>query len=1146
MRSRLVAVLTAVLVSAVVVPVAAAAPVATNQGQYDSYGRVFPDPLAGCQNIGPPCSPNAQGNVQAFQFIGIDEFVDGIRFMNSKPEWQRYLEVWPLDGKMDDGATPQAGTDPKGAFPGNTLSAFEFTPRPEYRSVGIPTTGTGRRSSDLYVLRVTDESVPDAGKKRYAVALSIHGIERAGVEGGTRAVEDLVTAATTGRSGQRIVPDGTIANAPTFAEVLRRTIVYFVYPNPDGWRRGSIASGPFGGAAFQRYNGNGVDLNRDWPDVGFAFRPYSALSEPESRAFAGFFADVTGKTRLDAAADLHGQLTADALSYTLIGHGRHDFDKDLRIRETAKAIHRVSEKSLSWSPMIVPNATPRGDLACQDQAGLTACARIYGQTWGTVYDTINYTTTGAMADWLDSPVGANADGIDNEMSFSHVDRNTVFEKHGEQLHVDGNKALIYAQLANIVNPARGQYGAPGRKGFVASARLKRADQTLQPKPPAGTVAQARIDDGSGTPGPGTVEFGFPVKVGPQPAGGPDGGKNIFNGGLRVDVTKLNAQGLSDANAVTRLLVQCRFCDDHPGVPVDDDEWVTVAEDFNQGPIYQQAGLTAAVNRPLAKNRNGRTVEWRALLEARNAQTGAPIPNAVDAGARFAVEFFQGPATVSRDTAGFNPPRLRGYDVANTDVFADLNKSIPTARERFGRIDQARVAAGRQSLDGYTSIVLADQTRLASGFLDKLQDYVRGGGNLVLTDGSLRLLPEFVDLDARDVNARKLYVGQVSFMTKEGESDASAVKDPLLTRPQTVVQQGARFNSNLRRQTYEPTPLGYAIQYTDVEEGQTAAVGDDKAESPGWDVDREAFERAGGRTIATAVEAGDTGADAELDRAAMGEARVGSGRVRFVGALLPQPTQRFDHDFGLEPYALTYTGHILLRNALEWPARPAGAGARPSPRACTAANGFRRASVRRRGRGLRISFTRRVRQPITVDVFQNSTTGRRIVGERLVARFRARRRAFTWNGRANRGRKRVTDGYFFVRMRMPLGRGRTDTRRFTLRRSGGRFRARPPHHRRESCGLVNFYKLERPVFGGRFNQGVDITYKLTRTARVTVTVLRGRRVVRRYRTRERRPFRSYRQRFDAEGRPRGDYRFRITAVATRGGRKVTATLVSRRL
>ena len=36
---------------------------------------------------------------------------------------------------------------------------------------------------------------------------------------------------------------------------------------------------------FQRYNGNGVDMNRDWPTMGFTFRPYTPWSEPETRSF---------------------------------------------------------------------------------------------------------------------------------------------------------------------------------------------------------------------------------------------------------------------------------------------------------------------------------------------------------------------------------------------------------------------------------------------------------------------------------------------------------------------------------------------------------------------------------------------------------------------------------------------------------------------------------------------------------------------------------------------------------------------------------------------------------------------------------------------------------------------------------------------
>ena len=119
--------------------------------------------------------------------------------MNQKPEWKRYLEVWPLDGQLGDGSGSGLGSD---AFPGNNLGKLEFSPKKEYQSAGLPTTTLERKHADLMVVRVTDESVPDKGKKRYALSLSIHGIERAGVEGGTRAMEDLVTACDDGAGGE--------------------------------------------------------------------------------------------------------------------------------------------------------------------------------------------------------------------------------------------------------------------------------------------------------------------------------------------------------------------------------------------------------------------------------------------------------------------------------------------------------------------------------------------------------------------------------------------------------------------------------------------------------------------------------------------------------------------------------------------------------------------------------------------------------------------------------------------------------------------------------------------------------------------------------------------------------------------------------
>ena len=1014
-RGSLVA--AAAVLTALLAPAAASAtPVADTDGEYQALGRVFPDPLAGCQTVGTtPCSPNAQGNVPATQFIQFGEFVDALAYMNQKPQWKRYMEVWPL-------AT--------GQFPGNDLGRLEFTPNSEYLSAGLPTSTLARQRSNLYVVRVTDETVPDRNKKRYTLSLSIHGIERAGAEGGTRAMEDLVTAATTGRGGEGILPSGVKGGGPSFADVLRRTIIYFTYPNPDGWRRGSLSEG---GVFYQRYNGNGVDVNRDWPDIGFSFRPYSGFSEPETRAFSGFYSDVRRKGGGFAAGDdLHGQPFADALSYTLLPHGRHSYGKDLRIRDAAITIHDASEQALAWSPIVQPSSEPRGGgLPCVETLGAT-CAQIYGQTWGTVYDTINYTTTGTLGDWFDSTKGLGADGIDNEMSFSHLDKNIVFDPHTEQLHVDGNKALIYAHIASLLDPPSGQFVAAGSKGYVPNLRLTRAAETNQ-KANGKKAPQEPISMGPKAQDAGRTIYdaddGFFVKPG--------------NGGMRVEVTEANVQGIApsyipNANQVT-LQVQCQ-CEDHHG-PEDarEPEWTVVAEDFNQRQLYLSAGLVAAVNQPQGRTGDGEPVPWRLVIGGQHAATTAKVT------------FTAGPASSDGNTGGDEPPRLDAYDVSNTDFFADLNRFTP-AGQGFGAVDPRSVISGATSLAGLDTLVLADdplpgftgsfgrpsgepspgftfasQTatvpgarqpefeaagsggrvpgtyetkewdvapeavnrsmtvtvswpsdandfdiylyRTAGGeeklvgsstsggsnserivvsapepgryalyvdnwladdpqwqgsvefepypapssdtgaytpgqaaaWVSALDDFVSGGGNLVLTDRALTLLPELTSVPAGSVAEKTVYVGQVAFSKGEGDT----LDDPLADE---VDQPGARFNDGMRRQTYEPTPLGFAIQN---------GTGGDESHAVQYDVDRDAFEAAGGRMVAGSANSDARDALAVYDRVTVGEIPVGAGRIRIVGALLPQPTDRYDHPFGLEPYSVTYTGYILFRNLVDW-------------------------------------------------------------------------------------------------------------------------------------------------------------------------------------------------------------------------------------
>jgi hypothetical protein len=691
---------------------AAASPVATSDQQYMTFGRVFPDPLAGCATVHSPiCSPRAQGTIPASSFIGVDEFVDALKYMN--PRWSRYMEVLVLDGKIGDGSQTraQAQANPTAMFPGDNLGALEFTPKPEYVSAGLPTSTLARKKSDLVVVRVTDETVPDTGKRRYTLSLSIHGIERAGAEGGTRAMEDLVTAYDTGMAGKPVVGPSVSADAPTFADVLKKTIIYFTYPNPDGWRRGSVQSG---GVFFQRYNGNGVDPNRDWPDIGYSFRPYSGASEPETNAFLGFYDGVRAAGPFTAGDDLHGQPEADALSYTLLPHGRHTLGKDAGIREAAKAINRSTYDAVKWSPIVKSNdevAEPESNPdPCVPGALGDVCTKIYGQTWGSVYDTINYTTTGTLGDWFDSKLGLHADGIDNEMAFSHLDKNVVFDPHTEQMHVDGNKALIYAHLASMLAPVSARMDPPGAQGYVPNARLTRSRQVLQGDAPANTQPQPDVEGATATPSAEGSVYDFRVQRRAATSDVP----GIYDGGMRIQATLPNVQGIATGSAT--LAVQCQHCDEHPGTdPAEQTEWVTVAEDYNQSPLYLQAGLVATVNRPQATYRDeqGRAhqVPWRVVVA---------LPAGVTAGpAKVDVHFTSAPASTDGDTNGDDPPVLEGYDVANTDFFSDLDGFIADSADRFSAVDPRAVIAGDQSLDGLRNLVLAD---------DALPGYTGGFGN----------------------------------------------------------------------------------------------------------------------------------------------------------------------------------------------------------------------------------------------------------------------------------------------------------------------------------------------------------------------------------------------------------------------------------
>ena len=205
--------------------------------------------------------------------------------------------------------------------------------------------------------------------------------------------------------------------------------------------------------------------------------------------------------------------------------------------------------------------------------------------------------------------------------------------------------------------------------------------------------------------------------------------------------------------------------------------------------------------------------------------------------------------------------------------------------------------------------------------------------------------------------------------------------------------------------------------------------------------------------------------------------------------------------------------------------------------CVSDSGLRSARVRgARGGRVRFAFKRRFRMPVTVEV-RRARLGRL---SRRALRVR-RARAFTLKRRLRPGR--------YVARFTALGRtGKSDRREvaFAVTRSGGSRRVRASRRgfsRRERCGTLRSATLRSPVFGGRAARPLRLRYQLRRRARVSVSLLRGRRVVRRLRPRARRAGRR-RAVFAARGLPPGVYRVRVVVRA--GGKRSSALLAARRL
>jgi hypothetical protein len=884
-------------------------PIATDEVSYQAFARVFSDPH-GClvlggtlPSAGQVVSPWAKGRACAIDYLSYSEVVNGARFLAQR--FPDLFEVIRLD---------------------------EAYGNPDYTSAGLPRALAvadsdlkvlGRDRSPLYLFKVTDAAsdIPEEERLHFAYSLSIHGLERAGLEGGVRAMEDLVTWAACEKDEHRdstpacelegpfpkpIVESDTDRPVPTAGETLRRTVSYFFLPNPDGQRAGqkselvelrdgNVNPSYLPGVSFTRGNGNGVDLNRDWPAVGYTQRSHQPWSEPETRAFGEVLLDIRDRTASGVFAggiDLHGMSAARAFSYTLLGADQRDYRKNAITVDTSLRTWEDQTARLTWSPYIGDST---GD-GVQDRPAPLPVA----DEWGSIYDTLGYTITGGLGNWMDdSRIGLGGVGINNEMALSNIAPNTVYEPALNQTHIDGNKGLIYSQIASLLyeDVIDRTFRPAGRVGYVLDPERLTVDGRARPANPGlpaqrgyevllpcqDTVAPHALgggcDGGTYATDGLTSTFEFEVH-------GPEDG--VWNGGLTVTSTRLlteNGATVSGSPVHATARVERLACDHG-----DDCEWV-VEKDL--------ARTAVTVNDP----QPGR---WRVV-----ADHVSGIPR------RLNVDF----DPVTAEASDGQLP----IDTSPMDFFTELNEHVEPGSELVAVAIEEVVTGAERLSELDTLIVVHDLGRrehlaglgldaaAVDAYLATLERFAAEGGNLVLTDAALHALEDLGIVE--DGSVAQLGGGSAgSFVASAYHFDVGeglvTYRDPdTFPLAAGLDLPGAAELETGRRQAVEPTPLGY-----------NPNSGSTHARMPFWGVDRGAWEARchhdDARRCTTALVA------QARSHTQLGEIAHGEGVIRVVGSLLPDPRVApaddtiADNRFGLASYAITYTAYQVFENLVD--------------------------------------------------------------------------------------------------------------------------------------------------------------------------------------------------------------------------------------
>ena len=690
------------------------------------------------------------------------------------------------------------------------------------------------RQWDVYVTEVTnnidDPSFVD--KEKVVYSLSIHGDERAGAEGGIRLIEDILTG-----------------EAPAVEQLLDDIVLIFLWTNPDGWvSREPWTDSPFD-QNFQRYTGgsyNGeIDPNRQYPTVGWTnpdFLPAEPFGAPS------FFEDEVpdalsvvdhfrGYRNVALFCDYHGMYdNADHMMYYLESNASFDYAETHLVDELSRQTGRSMLRN--WGEVEAIENDIRDAASIEYGSGFLPGGDQFNGLfdWGTVYDTINYQVTGGMMGWAGAPKrfgGLDAVAISPEIIIS----NNLFSARQEwkpwwsRHHATAYQLSMqeYAKLAAVDTDATIATGNRDT-AYVRTDELTRSSTDLP------------------FTGPGPSE--------------PDGSTTVRSDSTVVsgDQERVTVKTETDAHSLS-----VRF----ESAPLPNGGTARlVAPD---GTVHETVAL--------GRDHGAGTPELFVVSPAAGQWT-VEVEGGADVGVHSSVLASPGAYPDPREAWNGDGFQQSFYEVNPMNFFDDLSDELVDGS--LEGVSTGDVAAG--ALDAYDQLVVSHDVAIDNtDYIDAIESFVDGGGDLVLTDRGVHIL------------------GKLDAVDSVGQSDVQDVTE----------QFGTLSNVDLSHPLLDGVRSRQQELYKGPQVGYTTGT-----DQPATVVDSTAFGQAGGE-VAGRMGGFDVG---------LGRLTVDGATIDCIGSILP-PAQQEDvlHPFGMADHAVSLMGHAVLCNALKFEQRRFVAG-----------------------------------------------------------------------------------------------------------------------------------------------------------------------------------------------------------------------------